>query len=652
VDHPLTGEVIQIPPGGRVQLADGNVFILKADTAVTGGGEQCAGEVCPELTSGGVPFMFVDTDVRNSFTYFYSVTSFDVNSVVSGPSSLESPRITKPIVPRVGSGQEAGAAISTPILLDRAGNTLNPAAPAPTLAGATGIFSGPQPPTNAFSASIPAFTPAMVSGGTVTITIDSVVPGHAHTGTGGLDAPHTYYVSVAGPTGTTAITLPLTQDGFSADASILTFAPIAALDETKSEPFGGDASFAQTAAVSVGAAGTWRVASWGRGEANADPTRSAENGPRWWAGTANETQVRPNSSVCDPAAGTCARRDTAVTFYSQNAGAIAGVDIFHPSSYLTVNSGPMRDVEAVGSGVVRAADFKWYWGAGGVVDSVIDVTHNLVVPFKPNVRASWGILDTSSFAGVTAGDTRDGDNTLLTWFDILCVDPVRPLVGVVFGACGAAPAVLKNQARLSPIDMRAYHFAGTDVPASNGSGFIIYLNGHFFLMRMAALPASGTVWNARFYSGRVRGTSASPDSVTTPYTFLGTRRAPAAPGLRAQFTFQGSTFSANVTSDSMLERVHTVPDPYYVTNSLEFTQNNKQLKFVNVPMRAIVRIYSVSGVLVRVLTQDDPTGGGEVAWNLRNRNNQFVASGVYFYHIETPDGKKKVGRFTVVNFAP
>jgi hypothetical protein len=95
-----------------------------------------------------------------------------------------------------------------------------------------------------------------------------------------------------------------------------------------------------------------------------------------------------------------------------------------------------------------------------------------------------------------------------------------------------------------------------------------------------------------------------------------------------------------------------VPDPYYVTNALEFTQNSKVLKFVNLPMRAIVRIYSVSGVLVNVLTFDDPTGGGEMTWNLRNRNNQFVASGVYFYHVETPDGQTKVGRFTVVTFAP
>jgi len=56
-------------------------------------------------------------------------------------------------------------------------------------------------------------------------------------------------------------------------------------------------------------------------------------------------------------------------------------------------------------------------------------------------------------------------------------------------------------------------------------------------------------------------------------------------------------------------------------------------------------------VLVQVLYHNDATGGGVESWNLRNRNNQFVASGVYFYHVETPDGKRKIGRMTVVNFA-
>jgi hypothetical protein len=79
------------------------------------------------------------------------------------------------------------------------------------------------------------------------------------------------------------------------------------------------------------------------------------------------------------------------------------------------------------------------------------------------------------------------------------------------------------------------------------------------------------------------------------------------------------------------------------------TASQKVIKFVNLPPMANIRIYSVSGILVDVISHDDPSGGGEVAWDVRNRNNQFVASGVYFYHIETPSGLEKVGRFTVVN---
>ena len=78
---------------------------------------------------------------------------------------------------------------------------------------------------------------------------------------------------------------------------------------------------------------------------------------------------------------------------------------------------------------------------------------------------------------------------------------------------------------------------------------------------------------------------------------------------------------------------------------------------MGLPQDAIIRIYSASGVLVRILEHHagayDPTSGSqgsEIQWDLRNRNNQVVASGVYFYHVEAGDARR-VGRFTVVNFA-
>ncbi len=122
------------------------------------------------------------------------------------------------------------------------------------------------------------------------------------------------------------------------------------------------------------------------------------------------------------------------------------------------------------------------------------------------------------------------------------------------------------------------------------------------------------------------------------------------PGLRYNITVT-QQFSVDAANAGDLSNVHTVPDPYYVTSALEQTATVKQLKFVNLPNRAIIRIYSVSGVLVAILEHNDPAGGGEATWDLRNRNNQFVASGVYFFHVEAADGQERVGRFTVVNFA-
>jgi hypothetical protein len=163
-------------------------------------------------------------------------------------------------------------------------------------------------------------------------------------------------------------------------------------------------------------------------------------------------------------------------------------------------------------------------------------------------------------------------------------------------------------------------------------------------MRMAALPSAGTVWNYRTYTGFITGRAGS-------YGFDEDVRLAAIPGLRARITYSGSTLDASTTTAEALERVHTVPDPYYVTNPLEISSTTKVLQFVNLPAQAIIRIYSVSGVLVSIVSHNDNTGGGAAVWNMRNRNNQFVASGVYFYHVETPDGREKIGRFTVVNYA-
>ena len=114
------------------------------------------------------------------------------------------------------------------------------------------------------------------------------------------------------------------------------------------------------------------------------------------------------------------------------------------------------------------------------------------------------------------------------------------------------------------------------------------------------------------------------------------------------FTVASPTTIVNA-QDGDLTRVHTVPDPYYATSTFDLGPTTKELQFVNMPAEGTIRIYSLSGVLVDVVNHNDPAGGGIAKWDLRNRSNQFVASGVYLFHVSTPDGKTHIGKFTVVN---
>jgi hypothetical protein len=141
-----------------------------------------------------------------------------------------------------------------------------------------------------------------------------------------------------------------------------------------------------------------------------------------------------------------------------------------------------------------------------------------------------------------------------------------------------------------------------------------------------------------------------------PYAYTEADRPFTALGAELQLNYEVEN-TVRAASDRDLTQVHTVPDPYYVRSAYEASTEQKVMKFVGLPQRAIVRIYSASGVLVRMLEHDgavvSPTSrsqGSEIDWDLRNRNNQVVASGVYFYHVEAGSARK-VGRFTVVNFA-
>jgi hypothetical protein len=254
---------------------------------------------------------------------------------------------------------------------------------------------------------------------------------------------------------------------------------------------------------------------------------------------------------------------------------------------------------------------------------------------------------------------------VLTYADLGCVEPFKSLAGAQSLVPCAGPAYsLNNRAIPGPTAFITTSFANAtwgakNAPVAANPGFVMLLGSKIFQFMLDAggtLPAAGTVWSMRDYIGAAITGGNGFGGDYGPYVFSSANTDPAAP--TRTFSAVGAELRANydvvnqVNSVSNLDltKIHTVPDPYYVTNAYEVDYTSKVIKFVNLPTQATIRIYSSSGILVRVLNYESAELGGMLDWNVRNRNNQVVASGVYFYHVESGDARF-VGRMTIVNFA-
>ena len=643
--YPISGNVVQIPPGGRTILSNGSVLILNADTAVTGGASGY-----PALTDGGVPFVYLDKAVSNGIQYFYSVAAFDVNSVKSGPSSLQSSLVPKSVTPRPTSSNTQ----SPVIVLGMFGDdnvALDPTTSNLKIDKNTGEFSGLVPPTNGGALGFGAYIPAALAPGDITAHIDSVSSGYEPDIT--TPVPNVYVTFISGKDSIKAV-VPVNMPGRTATYDVVDTiptppSPLVQYDSTRAKVLGLPASIYAGSKINV------QYSLFATAPTATDWGATMLNGrlgvPGTPAATANQYlghAVWYDEGKSEPP------QPTINPFGSQahTNGLLTGVDIIYmPAVYRLPTSGP-NGIGAAFRYVVYGlpaafypADFVVTWNADSSI-TVRDSTHHLNLPFRPDMGPGWGFINERAYA--TTALYADGTGT-----------PTAAVVGYhhvysLHPACddyvGTPCTVLQNKAEYEQIDLQNQGAAG-------GSGIGLYIDGMVFLMKMSALPASGTKWHLKapgpYVSANCPTLPDSPADVPTAcsgYSYAPAPTRPAyVPGLSYKLRVTQAFTIAKAAGN--LDNVHTVPDPYYVTNALETSGNTKVLEFVNLPNQCIVRIYSVSGILVRVLTHNDPTGGGLAVWDLRNRNNQFVASGVYFYHVEAPDGSTKIGRFTVVNFA-
>ena len=91
----------------------------------------------------------------------------------------------------------------------------------------------------------------------------------------------------------------------------------------------------------------------------------------------------------------------------------------------------------------------------------------------------------------------------------------------------------------------------------------------------------------------------------------------------------------NAVLVDMLDEINIVPNPYYAYSQYETNKLDNRIKIVNLPEVCTVRIYNLSGTLIRTYDKADPLT--YVDWDLKNEANVPIAGGVYIIHIDVPN---------------
>jgi hypothetical protein len=105
---------------------------------------------------------------------------------------------------------------------------------------------------------------------------------------------------------------------------------------------------------------------------------------------------------------------------------------------------------------------------------------------------------------------------------------------------------------------------------------------------------------------------------------------------------------------ALFNTVNVYPNPLYGFNvATSYTNSASDEPFVtfsNLPDEITVRVYSLSGQLLRTLTQDDKSSPTSpfIRWDLLNESGLRVASGLYLAIISSPKYGEKVLKFTII----
>lgn len=104
-------------------------------------------------------------------------------------------------------------------------------------------------------------------------------------------------------------------------------------------------------------------------------------------------------------------------------------------------------------------------------------------------------------------------------------------------------------------------------------------------------------------------------------------------------TYHFSLFQImELTPGANLSNIKIYPNPYKPNTHFGY------MNFTNMPPHTKIKIYTITGELVRKLKANE---SGMTYWDALNENKEKVATGIYIAIFETPDGSKKIKKIAV-----
>lgn len=103
-----------------------------------------------------------------------------------------------------------------------------------------------------------------------------------------------------------------------------------------------------------------------------------------------------------------------------------------------------------------------------------------------------------------------------------------------------------------------------------------------------------------------------------------------------------------------LDNIKVVPNPYLANaywepkNPYSSGRGPRSIHFTHLPNKCTIRIFTVSGELVKEIDHESNLADGSAEWDLLTRDNLSASYGVYIYHVDAPGIGTKSGKFAII----